>query len=306
MLRALDSEGRFVSYGTYVRWETGDTFGVFPDDVRSVRDDVGNELVVAKRSARYGFKLCRLGRDDVEPLAIQCARPVIEICCTPAADRLFGFACWYAYTSGPCVVRFAQAGDPRLNGLPIMHYDPGGEVGALVGMYMVRSWAEDAHAECVPSDLFSDAPLDGWDTRRGDVTTEVLSGWGNASDSPSSTLLMPPPRAIEINEDMVFVESYDKQAKWVAHIAPDRDFVREDECRFLKDAFAEVVRRLEVGERQLKWSNGTCIDVIKDPVAWGFAFRDVASSCAASSSSEAGKTKEEGVIWTGYACVDWY
>lgn len=293
MLTAHDASGRFVCYGTYIQQpESGDTYGVFPDDPDAVNDEDGNELVTAKRSAAYGFKLCPMVR-DLTPFEIQTQDENVKCVCTVGDPDTpldtVGFVCWYVHKSGT-TIRFAQYGDPRLNGAPVFQR----KTHELVGMYMVRSWADETKAECVPCDLFVDAPLQGWDKRRGDVDAEVVAGWG---EDRGASVLSRIPCAVEIN-GRVFTEAHDRRARWVTHVYPDRDFVWEDECRYLQGTFADVVVRLEKGETQLKWSNGTILDLTKPPVGIGFELsRRVMDPVPAAPRTENEYT---------YACVDWY
>lgn len=292
MLRAFDANGRFVAYGTYIQWDSGATYGAFPDDAEAVKDDAGNELVAAKRSVAYGFKLCPLHRPDLQPFGLACVASDAHVCTVGDPDDVLdvlGFVCWHVASRSSCRIRFAQCGDPRLNGAPVLHR----KSKTLVGVYMVNSWTEETKAECVPCDLLANAPIPGWDPRRQDVEAEIAAGWG---EEAASSLKIP--RAIEIN-DWVFAESYDHRAKWVTHVFADREFVYEDECRYLMDPFADVVRKIESGERQLRWSNGAPFDIVGSPRGVGFA---VQARRAPLRADEGDAATEDG----SFACVEWY
>lgn len=297
MLTAHDASGRFVCYGTYFRQpESGETYGAFPDDPDAVTDEDGNELVTAKRSAAYGFKLCPLSREHVTPFELDVQNEDVKCVCTIGDDpaqpmSVVGFVCWYVHKSGCANLRFAQYGDPRLNGAPVVAR----RTKRLVGMYMVGSWADETKAECVPCDLFSDVPIQGWDKRRTDVETEVAAGWG---EDRSGSCFKRTPLAVEIN-GRVFAEAYDRRAKWVTHVYPDRDFVWEDECRYLHGTFADVVLKLERGETQLKWSNGAILDITDPPAGIGFELRFASPSSDPPHAPDVDPSPS-------HVCVDWY
>ncbi len=287
MIRAHDANGRFVCFGTYVRAPSGATYGAFPDDDEAVKDDVGNALVSTKRSTSYGFRLCSLARPDLEAYELACAPKDVKAVYMAGEAQVLGFMCWYS-SPKRCVVRFGQYGDPRLNGSPVVNRKIPNQ---LLGMYMVHSWADETRAECVPRDLLSDAPLPGWDPRRGDVAAEVASGWG------SKTTPMRVSRALEIGS-FVFYETYDKRAKWVTHVYADREFVYEGECRFLMDSFPDVVRKLEAGERRsLCWSSGATLE-FRDAEPRGVGFSLQRSVSAEASQESGGDVEEE------YPCID--
>lgn len=293
MLTAHDASGRFVCYGTYIQQpESGETYGVFPDDPDAVNDEGGNELVTAKRSV-YGFKLCPMSRDHLQPFELESPTDVKCVCVVGDDLDTVGFVCWYVHKSGCTNIRFAQYGDPRLNGAPVVKR----KTRQLVGMYMVGSWADETKAECVPCDLFSDVVLQGWDKRRGDVDMETTSGWGVDRSGASQQYTIP--RAVDIN-GRVFTEAYDRRAKWVTHVYPDRDFVWEDECRYLQGMFADVVLRLQKGETQLKWSNGAVLDITQPPVGIGFELG------RREEEEEEDATPATETMSHSYACVDWY
>lgn len=285
MLSAYDAQNRFVCYGTLVR-AGGATYGVFPDDPDAALDDRGRELVAAKRSALYGFKMCPMPEREG---ALELAPTPTPRLCLCADELVLGFACWFAYKSGATTIRFVQFGDPRLNGAPVV--DRASR--RLVGMYLVRSWAEETKAECVPCDLFFSAPPEGagWDPRREEgVRAEIAAGWG-AEVPPAPKL----PRALEVN-DWVFAETHDRRARWVTHVYHDREFVHEDECRFLAEPFPEVVARLERGDRALRWGSGAVIELERAPRGVGFflEFRPQAPAPEAPA-PDAGE----------FPCVDW-
>lgn len=298
MLSAYDSHNRFVCYGTYVRWASnGETYGVFPDDPEAVFDDQGHELVAAKRSALYGFKMCPLKRENETPYALR--RVTTPFVCVCAEDWVMGFSCWYAYKSGAVTLRFAQYGDPRLNGAPVVDRKNRGE---LIGMYLVKSWLDETKAECVPCDLFFDrvpTEHEGDARRESTVKHEIESGWAERTQNNWSRVS----RAMEIN-DWVFAETYDRKARWVTHVFPDREYVCEDECKYLQDSFQEAVNKIERGVRSLKWSNGTTIEIQREPRGVGFflEFRipELAPTPPLPTCGQEAKGEDD------VPCVDWY
>lgn len=263
MLTAFDADDRFVSYGTYVICGDGETYGAFPDDDRAVRDCAGNDLVKFARSRAYGFRLYRLKREDKIPYALRSVDRV-RVCVVMGKDDdeemdVLGFSHWFAQTSS-CTIRFAQSGDPRMNGAPVVDR----KTKELVGMYLVRSWADDTRAECVPCDAL--APKWEWpepDARR---AYSLRRAFDNEDDVPTRLI-----RAIEL-DDYVFVETHDGKAKWAAHVYAHRDFVYENQCKLLRDSFADVVRFIEQGRRVVFWSNDEELAFVREPKSWGFHF----------------------------------
>lgn len=295
MLRSFDDVGRFVSRGVYVAWDTGETWGVFPDDPDCKFDDVGNALVRGKWSQRHGFVMCALRRDDLTPHVVSAScfphKSVRKnACVTAGGEAKLGFVCWYVKRSSACIARFVQFGDPRLNGSPVVVH----KTGELVGMYSVRSWLENTQAECVPCDLFA---RDAADAREAadphdlDVAREVAEGWGAADPGGGERAT----RALEINGELMFAETFDAKAKWAAHLSA-REFVFESECRYLRDPFSRVVDQLERGARALTWEDGRTIRV-ESVAAHGFALRPLPTR----------KEEEDALIGPlTYRCVNWY
>ena len=286
--RAVDAHGR-ARFGTRIRvpgceeeeelvvfaWEDGPLFDGAP--LREVRS-----------SSAYGIKVYQAEGSTKEALACppetMASPPRTCYVLLPIGEPVgLGFTSWHVRKDGACVLRFAQHGNPRLNGLPVVEK----KSGELVGVYDARGWEYGDMAECVPRDVLL-APgieLSGeWDARRGSRDAH----WGLSVDRPSI------PRAFVLNERDVLAEC-EGRAKWSAHLSPKQEFTYENECRILMDGFDAAVRKLERGATELAWVNGATLAVTCRPVGVGFAFR---APALPAQDAPAGTE--------GFPCVDWY
>lgn len=228
---------------------------------------------------------------DFEPLRLD-----PRVCDVGPGLQTVGFAHWVVGAYGIATMRFAQYGDPRLTGAPVLEH----ATGALLGVYATRSWTDDTRAEAVPRDLLGRRARAGWDAGRGDVGAHAAAGWGAAGEPER------PQRAVEVTrtdkdgmvlEDWVFHEAFAGRAAWAAHVFPGRRFVREDECRTLRDPFAFVARALGAGAKEVAWADGSALRVPEGArvTALGFAFE----RAAVETPVETPNKKKE------WPCVNW-
>jgi hypothetical protein len=289
MIPIFNSNKKFACYGFRVRSDA--EYLVVPDVPDAQMDALGVELRTLKRSETYGYRLCAPSSSSSSSF-FEIKKPIssIRVCVVGNVENpmtVLGFSHWKIVQQTKSMIMFVQYGDPRLNGAPVVDRS----TGELIGMYLVTNWNDETKAECVPSDLFTRTAIEGWDPRRKDVAYEIVKGW----DINENASFLRVPRAIEIDGDWVFYETFDGRAKWATHVYPDREFIDADECVYLFDSFKSIVRALESHQTQFKWigSSGS-IRVQNEARGLGFDLSYVDVDV-----KDVNDTENE------YPCVDW-